>query len=306
MWDPAEFAEHWRREFPGSEVPRMQLNSVAELEAELERSRERLRLGQNLLAREKFKVIYLETALGREPPGTTTRPESPSQRRRHEGIGAPGGSQQTYSSGKHWSSPGPEGDFLGSHSNGADQGAENAGQNQDHQWRDGDSEEDVETEPSPSPARPLLFPRFRGLPMKRGKDASPMLQRQQFLTVSPTIHGDSCPSEGSDREQGSDRDSTGPACAVYTNRPGLRCVHRLAQPAPCTPTSSEYAVYTDRPGQRSVHQPIQTTHCTPSSPADAVHIDHPGLQSVNQQARPTLSTPTGPACAEYPDRPGLR
>uniref|UniRef100_UPI00398E7FA0 breakpoint cluster region protein-like n=1 Tax=Pristiophorus japonicus TaxID=55135 RepID=UPI00398E7FA0 len=79
MWDPAEFERHWRREFPAGEVPRMELCSVPELEAELERSRERLRAVHQVLAQEKFKVIFLQTALERHSkipaPGSGPREE---------------------------------------------------------------------------------------------------------------------------------------------------------------------------------------------------------------------------------------
>nr|XP_048679618.1 breakpoint cluster region protein-like [Caretta caretta] len=68
MWEPAEFARHWQAEFPGEPAPRMQLGSVRDMELELERCRGNLRLLQQALAEEKFKVIYLEAALAREPP----------------------------------------------------------------------------------------------------------------------------------------------------------------------------------------------------------------------------------------------
>ncbi|XP_059511325.1 active breakpoint cluster region-related protein [Stegostoma tigrinum] len=79
MWDPDEFERQWMREFPGGEapVPRLQLHSVSELEAELRRSEERLRAGQQLLAREKFKVIYLQTVLERQRPGPRPQGDSP-------------------------------------------------------------------------------------------------------------------------------------------------------------------------------------------------------------------------------------
>ncbi|XP_029768393.1 basic proline-rich protein-like [Terrapene carolina triunguis] len=68
MWEPAEFQRHWQAEFPGEPAPRMQLGSVRDMELELERSRGNLRQLQQALAEEKFKVLYLETALAREPP----------------------------------------------------------------------------------------------------------------------------------------------------------------------------------------------------------------------------------------------
>nr|XP_023961708.1 proline-rich proteoglycan 2-like [Chrysemys picta bellii] len=68
MWEPAEFQRHWQAEFPGEPAPRMQLGSVRDMELELERCRGNLRQLQRALAEEKFKVLYLETALAREPP----------------------------------------------------------------------------------------------------------------------------------------------------------------------------------------------------------------------------------------------
>ncbi|XP_050784966.1 breakpoint cluster region protein-like isoform X2 [Gopherus flavomarginatus] len=68
MWEPAEFERHWQAEFPGEPAPRMQLGSVRDMQLELERCRGNLRQLQQALAEEKFKVLYLETALAREPP----------------------------------------------------------------------------------------------------------------------------------------------------------------------------------------------------------------------------------------------
>ncbi|XP_030392984.1 active breakpoint cluster region-related protein isoform X4 [Gopherus evgoodei] len=72
MWEPAEFERHWQAEFPGEPAPRMQLGSVRDMELELERCRGNLRQLQQALAEEKFKVLYLETALAREPPAPSS------------------------------------------------------------------------------------------------------------------------------------------------------------------------------------------------------------------------------------------
>ncbi|KAM4699204.1 active breakpoint cluster region-related protein isoform 6-T6 [Discoglossus pictus] len=88
MWDPQEFEQHWRAEFPGEEAPVMKLSSVQDVEQELERCRTNLRRLQQVLAEERFKVIYLETALARDkvPPRPRTRhrykppPPPPPQR----------------------------------------------------------------------------------------------------------------------------------------------------------------------------------------------------------------------------------
>ncbi|XP_059829736.1 active breakpoint cluster region-related protein isoform X1 [Hypanus sabinus] len=237
MWDPAEFEEHWRREFPGSEVPQMELNSVAELEAELERCRERLRVGQERLAREKFKVIYLETALGREPQSGSLRAQSKSQRRQDECSAGLGGAQRSNNSEKL--SLGPEEaespdeetspsqgltegpDTLDSPQQGADthdQKVESPERRPDASGHESDAADEDNDEGetqqrdreslSPGLTRPLIFPRYRMIPMKRVKDDSPRLRRRQLLSVSPRWHRETSPSEGSDREYSSDRDST--------------------------------------------------------------------------------------------------
>uniref|UniRef100_A0A674PMW1 ABR activator of RhoGEF and GTPase n=1 Tax=Takifugu rubripes TaxID=31033 RepID=A0A674PMW1_TAKRU len=60
-----EFAKHWRNEFPDGEVPQMNLKSVADIESELESCKRKLKRLQKALAEEKFKVIYLQTAMAR-------------------------------------------------------------------------------------------------------------------------------------------------------------------------------------------------------------------------------------------------
>ncbi|KAM9596987.1 active breakpoint cluster region-related protein isoform 1-T1 [Trichechus inunguis] len=66
MWDPQEFERHWQAEFPGKEAPVMRLDSVLDIEQELERCKLNLKRLQQVLAEEKFKVLYLQTALARE------------------------------------------------------------------------------------------------------------------------------------------------------------------------------------------------------------------------------------------------
>ncbi|XP_044077907.1 active breakpoint cluster region-related protein isoform X1 [Siniperca chuatsi] len=65
MWEQEEFAKHWRNEFPHGEVPKMDLNSVEDIESELEASKTNLKRLQRALAEEKFKVIYLQTTMAR-------------------------------------------------------------------------------------------------------------------------------------------------------------------------------------------------------------------------------------------------
>ncbi|XP_029956442.1 LOW QUALITY PROTEIN: active breakpoint cluster region-related protein [Salarias fasciatus] len=66
MWEQEEFAKHWRNEFPDGEVPQMDLNSVEDIESELEASKANLKRLQKALAEEKFKVIYLQTTMTRQ------------------------------------------------------------------------------------------------------------------------------------------------------------------------------------------------------------------------------------------------
>uniref|UniRef100_A0A6I8QKK4 Active breakpoint cluster region-related protein n=1 Tax=Xenopus tropicalis TaxID=8364 RepID=A0A6I8QKK4_XENTR len=69
MWDPKDFAQHWHTEFPGEPAPEMRLNSAQEVQQELERCRAKLKKLQQELNEERFKVVYLESALSRaEPP----------------------------------------------------------------------------------------------------------------------------------------------------------------------------------------------------------------------------------------------
>ncbi|XP_075957737.1 active breakpoint cluster region-related protein isoform X1 [Anarhichas minor] len=66
MWEQEEFAKHWRNEFPDGRVPHMDLNSVEDIESELETSKANLKRLQKALAEEKFKVIYLQTTMARQ------------------------------------------------------------------------------------------------------------------------------------------------------------------------------------------------------------------------------------------------
>lgn len=66
MWEQEEFAKHWRNEFPDGEVPQMDLNSVEDIESELEICKSNLKRLQKALAEEKFKVIYLQTTVSRQ------------------------------------------------------------------------------------------------------------------------------------------------------------------------------------------------------------------------------------------------
>ncbi|KAF1378845.1 hypothetical protein PFLUV_G00194720 [Perca fluviatilis] len=66
MWEQEEFAKHWRNEFPDEKVPKMDLNSVEDIESELEKCKANLKRLQKALAEEKFKVIYLQTTIAQK------------------------------------------------------------------------------------------------------------------------------------------------------------------------------------------------------------------------------------------------
>ena len=66
MWEQEEFAKHWRNEFPEGKVPQMDLNSVEDIESELEACKANLKRLQKALAEEKFKVIYLQTTVAQQ------------------------------------------------------------------------------------------------------------------------------------------------------------------------------------------------------------------------------------------------
>lgn len=66
MWEQEEFEKHWRNEFPNGEVPKMDLNSMEDIETELETCKANLKKLQQALSEEKFKVIYLQTTIVRQ------------------------------------------------------------------------------------------------------------------------------------------------------------------------------------------------------------------------------------------------
>lgn len=66
MWEQEEFEKHWKNEFPDGEVPVMNLHSAEDIEAELEKCKANLKVLQQALSEEKFKVIYLQTTIARK------------------------------------------------------------------------------------------------------------------------------------------------------------------------------------------------------------------------------------------------
>uniref|UniRef100_UPI0037E7CB2A active breakpoint cluster region-related protein isoform X1 n=1 Tax=Semicossyphus pulcher TaxID=241346 RepID=UPI0037E7CB2A len=104
MWEQEEFAKHWRNEFPDGEVPEMDLNSVEDIESELETCKGNLKRLQKALAEEKFKVIYLQTTVSQRKRNDPERFEGKDENFNAEtfGYSKPGNikkSQQRYDEG---------------------------------------------------------------------------------------------------------------------------------------------------------------------------------------------------------------
>ncbi|XP_043925745.1 breakpoint cluster region protein [Protopterus annectens] len=66
MVDPVGFAEAWKAQFPESEPPKMELNSVADIEQELEKCKCCIRRLEMEVNKERFRMIYLQTLLAKE------------------------------------------------------------------------------------------------------------------------------------------------------------------------------------------------------------------------------------------------
>ncbi|XP_045426995.1 active breakpoint cluster region-related protein isoform X1 [Pipistrellus kuhlii] len=69
MWDPRDFERRWRAEFPGQAAPALRLDSVRDVERELQQCQLRLKRLQQVSAEEKFKVSFLQSVLAGEARG---------------------------------------------------------------------------------------------------------------------------------------------------------------------------------------------------------------------------------------------
>ncbi|XP_071066549.1 active breakpoint cluster region-related protein isoform X2 [Dasypus novemcinctus] len=100
MWDPQEFERHWQAEFPGEKAPVMRLDSVLDMERELERCKLNQKRLQQVLAEEKFKVFYLQAALAGEK-------RDPGSGHQEDGDGGSGGasSEETAPTGSERAPP---------------------------------------------------------------------------------------------------------------------------------------------------------------------------------------------------------
>ncbi|KAG7476746.1 hypothetical protein MATL_G00086230 [Megalops atlanticus] len=66
MVEPVGFVEAWKAQFPESDPPKMELNSVANIEQELERCKASIRRLEVEVNKERFRMIYLQTLLAKE------------------------------------------------------------------------------------------------------------------------------------------------------------------------------------------------------------------------------------------------
>uniref|UniRef100_A0A8C9U4D7 BCR activator of RhoGEF and GTPase n=1 Tax=Scleropages formosus TaxID=113540 RepID=A0A8C9U4D7_SCLFO len=66
MVEPVGFVEAWRAQFPESDPPVMELNSVGDIEQELEKCKASIRRLEMEVNKERFRMIYLQTLLAKE------------------------------------------------------------------------------------------------------------------------------------------------------------------------------------------------------------------------------------------------
>ncbi|XP_016147280.1 breakpoint cluster region protein-like [Sinocyclocheilus grahami] len=66
MVEPAGFVEAWKAQFPDSDPPELSLNSVGDIEQELEKCRDSIRRLEMEVNKERFRMIYLQTLLAKE------------------------------------------------------------------------------------------------------------------------------------------------------------------------------------------------------------------------------------------------
>ncbi|XP_048838483.1 breakpoint cluster region protein-like [Brienomyrus brachyistius] len=66
MVEPVGFVEAWKAQFPESDPPMMELNTVGDIEQELERCKASIRRLEMEVNKERFRMIYLQTLLAKE------------------------------------------------------------------------------------------------------------------------------------------------------------------------------------------------------------------------------------------------
>uniref|UniRef100_A0A4W6GAV4 BCR activator of RhoGEF and GTPase n=1 Tax=Lates calcarifer TaxID=8187 RepID=A0A4W6GAV4_LATCA len=66
MVEPVGFVEAWRAQFPESDPPCMELNSLGDIEQELDKCKTSIRQLEKEVNKERFRMIYLQTLLAKE------------------------------------------------------------------------------------------------------------------------------------------------------------------------------------------------------------------------------------------------
>ncbi|XP_024132036.1 PH_BCR_vertebrate and RhoGAP_Bcr domain-containing protein [Oryzias melastigma] len=66
MAEPLGFVEAWRAQFPESDPPIMELNSLGDIEQELDKCKSSIRHLEKEVNKERFRMIYLQTLLAKE------------------------------------------------------------------------------------------------------------------------------------------------------------------------------------------------------------------------------------------------
>lgn len=66
MVEPVGFVEAWRAQFPESDPPCMELNSLGDIEQELDKCKASIRHLEKEVNKERFRMIYLQTLLAKE------------------------------------------------------------------------------------------------------------------------------------------------------------------------------------------------------------------------------------------------
>uniref|UniRef100_A0A3Q3A1N2 BCR activator of RhoGEF and GTPase n=1 Tax=Kryptolebias marmoratus TaxID=37003 RepID=A0A3Q3A1N2_KRYMA len=66
MVEPLGFVDAWRAQFPESDPPKMELNSLGDIEQELDKCKSSVRHLEKEVNKERFRMIYLQTLLAKE------------------------------------------------------------------------------------------------------------------------------------------------------------------------------------------------------------------------------------------------
>ncbi len=66
MVEPVGFVEAWRAQFPESDPPSMEMNSLGDIEQELDKCKTSIRHLEKEVNKERFRMIYLQTLLAKE------------------------------------------------------------------------------------------------------------------------------------------------------------------------------------------------------------------------------------------------